>query len=443
MIRMILPAVFLSFSTLLLKAEAPLELSLRQAIDLALNPDRNTRLLMAAESVRASEALLAESRAAERPRVDGTVREQNQRVNLSAIGLQSVQIPVTGFAFPDGVGPFSTFDARASVTYSVVDLSARRRTRASAAGVEIAKAETDDTREQIAAEVARAYLTALRADTAMDAAQAGVDLANALLKQAQDRDEAGHGLAIDITRARAQIAAEQQRVIVAGIDRERAHLQLVQAIDLDLDTQVRLTDVLRSTATPVPALAEAAALARKSRPQFAVFEKRETSERLTEDAIRSERLPSVVAYGDYGALVGGVSHPAATHTVGVALRLPVFDGGRRESRIAGSTAGQRLEQLRERDLARQVELEIRQAFASLRAAGLQIKASEEQVTLAEEELAQAQRRFDAGLSGIIEVIEAQTRLARARDNRVEALFRYQQARVELSQATGTVRDLSL
>jgi outer membrane protein TolC len=41
------------------------------------------------------------------------------------------------------------------------------------------------------------------------------------------------------------------------------------------------------------------------------------------------------------------------------------------------------------------------------------------------------------------VIEAQTRLARARDNHVEALFRYQQARVDLSRATGTIRDLNL
>src|SRR5579862_6970195 len=99
MIRILLSAIFLSFFTMLLQAQAPLDLSLKQAIDLALNPEQNMRLLMASESVQASEARLAESRAAERPLVDGTVREQNQRVNLSAIGLQSVQIPVPGFAF--------------------------------------------------------------------------------------------------------------------------------------------------------------------------------------------------------------------------------------------------------------------------------------------------------------------------------------------------------
>src|SRR4051794_9749394 len=114
-VRSLIQSLLIVICVRTLCAQAPLELTLKQAIDLALNPERNTRLMIAAESVRASEARLAESRAASQPLVDASVREQNQRVNLSAIGLQSVQIPVTGFAFPDGVGPFSTFDARASV----------------------------------------------------------------------------------------------------------------------------------------------------------------------------------------------------------------------------------------------------------------------------------------------------------------------------------------
>ena len=47
------------------------------------------------------------------------------------------------------------------------------------------------------------------------------------------------------------------------------------------------------------------ALAQKSRPQFAVLQRREESARLNGVAIRSERLPSLIAYADYGALVGG------------------------------------------------------------------------------------------------------------------------------------------
>ncbi|MCU1273254.1 MAG: outer rane efflux protein [Bryobacterales bacterium] len=422
-------------------APAVLGLSLKQAIETALSPDGNTRLMLADELVRASEARLAQSRAALLPILDGSVREQNQRVSLASFGLQSVQL--RAIDFPDSSGPFSTFDARAAVTYSLVDLGARRRARASVAGVEVAKAETGSAREQVAADVARAYLVALRAEAAVDVAQAGVDLAKALLIKAQDRNEGGHGLAIDVTRAQAQVSIEQQRLMAAKTERERQFLQLLNAIELRLDLRIRLTDRLSYTPAAAPSVEEALAIARKSRPQFAVLQKREERERLNGVAIRSERLPSLIGYADYGALVAGVSHPAATHNVGIALRLPLLDGGRRKSRLAETAVQQRIEKLRERELRNQVELEIRQALASLGSAEQQVKASEEGVTLAEQELAQARRRFEAGVSGNLDVTEAQTRMARARDNRVEALFRYQQARVDLSQATGTVRALNL
>ena len=58
---------------------------------------------------------------------------------------------------------------------------------------------------------------------------------------------------------------------------------------------------------------------------------------------------------------------------------------------------------------------------------------------AESELAQARRRYTAGISNSIEVTDAQTRLTRARDNQIAALYAYNLARVDLAQATGTIR----
>jgi outer membrane protein len=41
----------------------------------------------------------------------------------------------------------------------------------------------------------------------------------------------------------------------------------------------------------------------------------------------------------------------------------------------------------------------------------------------------------------IEVTDAQTRLARARDNQIAALDLYNRARIDLGQATGTIRQM--
>src|SRR5579885_3144397 len=65
--------------------------------------------------------------------------------------------------------------------------------------------------------------------------------------------------------------------------------------------------------------------------------------------------------------------------------------------------------------------------------------SEEGLQLAESELTQARRRYEAGVTSSLEVTDAQTRLERAQDNRITALFNYNVARIDLGHATGDTR----
>ena len=58
--------------------------------------------------------------------------------------------------------------------------------------------------------------------------------------------------------------------------------------------------------------------------------------------------------------------------------------------------------------------------------------------LAENELAQAQRRYEAGVGTSVEVTDAQTRVQRARDNQVNALYDHNLARLDLATATGAI-----
>jgi outer membrane protein TolC len=123
------------------------------------------------------------------------------------------------------------------------------------------------------------------------------------------------------------------------------------------------------------------------------------------------------------------------------LRVPVFDGGRRNARRAESESLYRAEQARTRDLEQQAALDVRLALDALRSAEEQVKVAEEGLKLAGDELSQAQRRYRAGVTTSVEVTDAQTRLARARDNRTAALYLFNQARIDYGQATGTIRSM--
>ncbi len=130
-----------------------------------------------------------------------------------------------------------------------------------------------------------------------------------------------------------------------------------------------------------------------------------------------------------------------TRSVGASLKIPIFDGGRRDARRAESASQFRQESIRTADLRDQVELDVRVAIDSLRSADAQVKAAEEGLALAEKEVAQAERRYKAGVTNSIEVTDAQTRLARARDNRINALYNYNLARIDLGTATGTIQSM--
>lgn len=126
--------------------------------------------------------------------------------------------------------------------------------------------------------------------------------------------------------------------------------------------------------------------------------------------------------------------------MGVTLKVPVFDGFRRQARREDGFSQLKQEQIRTRDLGQQIELQVRLAVENLRSAKAEVDSARDGLGLAENELAQARRRYEAGVATSVEVTDAQTRLQRARDNQVAALYDYNVARLDLATATGTIGD---
>jgi outer membrane protein TolC len=122
------------------------------------------------------------------------------------------------------------------------------------------------------------------------------------------------------------------------------------------------------------------------------------------------------------------------------VKVPVFDGFRRDARRAESLSQLRQEKTRTHDIEQQIELDVRLALDSFRSAKAQVQTAQDGLTLAQTEVAQAQRRYQAGVTNSIEVTDAQTRLDRARDNQIAALYNYNLARIDLATATGTITE---
>jgi outer membrane protein len=148
--------------------------------------------------------------------------------------------------------------------------------------------------------VAKAYLAALRANADVEAYQANVSLAEAVLKQAENQKNAGTGTGIEVTRAKVQLSNENQRLLVVENERSKAHLQLLRAMGLNLATELELTDKLSYEPVDAITVEQAESQAVKNRPDVKAQAEREAAARLNANAVKAERLPSLYAYADYG-----------------------------------------------------------------------------------------------------------------------------------------------
>jgi outer membrane protein TolC len=206
-----------------------------------------------------------------------------------------------------------------------------------------------------------------------------------------------------------------------------------------LDTELNLTDKLRYEPVDAVTLEQTRAKALQARPDYRAQQERESTARLSSSATRLERLPTVAAFADYGSIGTGIDNALPTRTYGVSVKVPLFDGGRRDARRAESASQYRAEKARTNDLKEQIDLDVRLALDSLASAQDEVTVAQEGLGLAENELAQARRRYGAGVANGVEVTDAQTRLERARDNQTAALYNYNVARIDLAQAMGRVR----
>jgi outer membrane protein TolC len=265
-------------------------------------------------------------------------------------------------------------------------------------------------------------------------------LSQALLTLAQQQKDAGTGTGLDVTRADVQLANDKQRLVVSQNDRRRAGLNLMRAMGLKLDANIDLTDKLDYRPADLGTLDSALADARKLRAELKAQKDREQSARLSYGSVKAERLPTFGVSANYGSIGTEIVGAQPTYDYGFTLRVPLFDGGRRDARRSESFSQYRQEQTRTHDLEQQVELDVRLAFDSITSAATEVSTARGGVSLSDNELAQAKRRYQAGVANSLEVTDAQTRLDRARDNLINALYDYNVARIDLATATGKIQE---
>jgi outer membrane protein len=439
-----LPIVLLAWHLSALYAQQkpvlPLSLTLRDAVRLALSPQGNLAVDVADQSVAAAQARFEESRAARKPGVNFSFTAVNERLSLDAAGFQSIH--VQDFVFPRAAGPFEVLESRVHIRQSLFDQESLHRKEAARAGIVTAQTETDEVRDQIAARVARLYLQAQRGASAVETAQALVVTAESTLKEIGNRNAAGQALGLDVSQARVDVAEAKQNLFKARLERANTEIELLNAMNRDLNTPLELTDPLTFAVQDTLPADQAVSTALQSRSEILILQKKLQATRLNDVAIHSERLPTLVAYADAGTTGTTPRRSTGTYDAGLMLKIPILDGGRRESQRAEVMAGVRQQELQMAQLRKQVEIEVRQALLRTDLARGYVELAEARYRAAQDGLEHHRRRYAQGIGTQMDVNGAQAGLAKAADGRMAALHDWNEAHVDLLQALGTIRTLA-
>jgi outer membrane protein len=413
---------------------APVALSLQQAVQLALN--NNLQVLLARERREEARGLGEQSRAALLPNLSGSIIQQDLTVNLAAQGFQPGLLPGLRSTL---IGPFQRFDARVNVVQSLFNLSAIRLFEAGRINTGIVGLEAQLADQQVAAQTAIVYLNALSAERAVDAALANLELARSLLKLAQDQHAAGVATGVDVTRAETRVAEERVRVAQAQTNAQGGRFELLRTVGLPIASRVTLTETLRFTAEPFLVADATVTEAERDRLEIRIAGEQVRLASHNRQAAVAEQLPSIDFLGDYGES-GNTPREIAlpTRSIGVRVNVPLFNGGLTRGRIRVAASRQRQAELQLNDLRAQVEEDVRLALENLATATEQVTAAQLAVRLAERELQMSRDRFAAGVTNNIEVVNAQTALANARQGEVTALTQYNAARINLATARGRI-----
>ena len=294
----------------------------------------------------------------------------------------------------------------------------------------------------VAQNTAEAYLGILISHEVYEAQLAALESAGAHLQHVTNRYNAGASSRFDLLRAQVEVSNLEAEVQKAFERTELAKTGLRRAMGLAEQTDINIQGRLETDVEELD-VSQAIENALLNRPEFSALA---AGERAFLDAAKSRRaemLPSMVFTSSVGYqkpyffdLEGDFNW-----TIGVGIRLPVFDGLKAYHGMGQNRARAESMRLTRTRLRADVATQVEAAALSWREATVLVDKADENVKRAEDMVQIAENSYKAGAITSLEVIDAQLALTSARVLHLKALYDYRIAQVNLAAATGDIEEI--
>lgn len=176
--------------------------------------------------------------------------------------------------------------------------------------------------------------------------------------------------------------------------------------------------------------------ARTRRPDLVASDAQLKAAQASVDASRAATKPSVSVAVSNNIQDGSSTAFNSNSALGVTVSIPIFSGYGPSYKIRSAEANADLRAAQRDQLRLQISLDVWRAYQSLRTANESIRAASTLVSSALESSRVALGRYKAGVGNIIDSINAQSALANARQQQIQAHLNWNIARATLAQSIG-------
>jgi TolC family type I secretion outer membrane protein len=392
-------------------------LSVIDAVDLALCNNPQTREIWA--NARAQAAQVGVAQSAYLPSLDGKAASSRVTLNSDESRVRSASLTLSWLLFD--------FGARAANLENARQL------------LEAASATLDSTVQTLFLTSLQSYYAAQATRAALTAAQESEKASRESFSAAEARYKVGTGTPAD--RLQAQTAWSQTTLNRIKIEGEvRNSLGTLAAVmGLDANQPLLLADIAEvkpdiAFEKNVDALIEEA---RQRRPDLKAAEAQFKAAQSNVNYTRNAGLPTLsLGAGPSWAETSNVSSHG--NTIGLTLSLPLFSGFSTTYKVRNAEALADAKAAQRDQVLLQVALDVWKAYQNLATANQSIRTTIDLLTSAEQSERVALGRYKAGVGNILEVLNAQTALAAARLQRVQATFDWYVYRATLAKAIGAL-----
>lgn len=395
---------------------APLDLATVVRLALCRHPDTRTAWLNA----EAQAARVDAARVPYRPTLDASLGQSRNFGDNAVAGREDKT------------------SAELSLGWLLYDFGARAAGKAQAERtLQALRATQDATLQSVLQQAVDAYYLWLAADAGLLAARDAEAAAAETLRAASVRQRVGVATKEDVLQSQTALSQARLGVLTREGEQQVARGRLAIMLGLPASTTLTLAEPVAIPENPAlppldPFLATAA-----QRPDVTAQQQRVAASEAALDQARAAHRPDLRL-----AASEGWSHDNSSDgeggSVGLRLNVPLYTGGQRAADVRLAEAQLELARTVLEQQQQRVSQEVWEAWQSLRTNTAAFAATRDLVSSAEESHRAAMARYKAGLGDLLNVLNAQSTLADARQQFVKARYDWARARITLARATGTL-----